>query len=63
MTDEQRDSTNDKGPRATEHSHFNPVSVNVPETCGVIFLGIIALTLLIALLRAQARNRQLSESE
>jgi hypothetical protein len=31
----------------------------VKETIGVIFLGILALILLAALLRAQARNREL----
>jgi len=36
---------------------FSPVTVT--EATGATFLGIIALILLIALLRAQARNRQL----
>ncbi|MDX1663209.1 MAG: hypothetical protein R3272_05400 [Candidatus Promineifilaceae bacterium] len=38
-------------------SHYNPVTVN--ETVGTIFLGVLSLVLLIALLRAQARNRAL----
>ncbi len=63
MTDERQDLTNYEGPRATEHSQLNPVSVNISETLGVIILGVIALILLIALLRAQARNRRLSENE
>ena len=36
----------------------NGVTV-VKETIGVIFLGVLALILLVALLRAQARNREL----
>lgn len=40
-----------------EHMHYNPV--NVADTIGVIFLGILALSLLLALLRAEARNRKL----
>jgi hypothetical protein len=39
------------------HSHYNPVKVI--DTVGSIFLGMIALILLLALLRAQARNRAL----
>lgn len=42
-----------------EHSHYNPV--NVSDTVGAIFLGILALSLLLALLRAQARNRRLMD--
>jgi len=37
--------------------NYNPVNVN--DTVGVMLLGIIAIILLIALLRAQARNRSL----
>jgi hypothetical protein len=37
--------------------HYNPVTVN--EAVGTIFLGILALILLAALLRAQARCREL----
>ncbi len=38
-------------------SHYNPVKVI--DTVGSVFLGLIALILLVALLRAQARNRAL----
>jgi hypothetical protein len=41
------------------HSHYNPV--NVSDTVGAIVLGILSLILLLALLRAQARNRRLLE--
>ena len=37
--------------------NYNPV--NVSDTVGVMLLGVIAFVLLIALLRAQARNRAL----
>lgn len=37
----------------------NRVSVEVEDTVGAIFLGILALTLLIALLRCEARARGL----
>ena len=37
--------------------NYNPVSVS--DTVGTMLLGIIALVLLVALLRAQARNRSL----
>jgi hypothetical protein len=63
MTDERQDSTNYEGPHVKEHNHFNPVITDVSGTLGVIILGVIALILLMALLRAQARNRQLSENE
>ena len=39
------------------HYHYNPV--NVSEGLGVILMGTFALALLVALLRAQARNREL----
>lgn len=39
--------------------HYNPVEVTVGEAIGTAFLGLLALSLLIALLRAQARNRKL----
>jgi hypothetical protein len=38
-------------------SHYNPVKVI--DTVGSAFLGILAIILLVALLRAQARNRAL----
>ena len=38
-------------------SHYNPV--NVSDALGALMLGILALILLVALLRCQARNRKL----
>ena len=38
---------------------YSPVSVQQEDTIGAIFLGIITVTLLIALFRAEARNRAL----
>jgi hypothetical protein len=60
MTDERQDATNYEGPHVKEHNHFNPVITDVSGTLGVIFLGMLSLILLVALLRAQARNKQLS---
>lgn len=39
--------------------HYNPVDVSVGEAIGTIMIGLVALFLLIALLRSQARNRKL----
>jgi hypothetical protein len=41
------------------YDHYNPVTNKMIDTVGAIFLGVLALILLIALLRAQARNRAL----
>lgn len=38
---------------------YSPVNVHANETIGSVFLGIVALVLLIAFLRAEARNRRL----
>ncbi|MCL4869789.1 MAG: hypothetical protein KJ063_12550 [Anaerolineae bacterium] len=38
---------------------YSPINVHVNETIGSVFLGIVALVLLIALLRAEVRNRRL----
>ncbi len=38
---------------------YSPVNVHANETIGSVFLGILALVLLIAFLRAEARNRRL----
>ncbi len=40
-------------------TNYSPVTVSATETGGAIFLTIIAILLLIALLRAEARNREL----
>jgi hypothetical protein len=37
---------------------FSPVTVDMKETVGTVFLGIIALVLLIAWLQAEARQRR-----
>jgi hypothetical protein len=55
MTDQQGQS--DSGAQVREHEQFNPVQVS--DSVGAIFLGLLALILLGALLRAQARNRRL----
>ena len=43
--------------------HNNPVTVTASESVGIIAMSIIAFTLLISLLRAQARIRELQERE
>ena len=40
-------------------ANYNPVMVTSTDTIGAGLLGLIALVLLIALLRSQARNRRL----
>ncbi len=46
-------------PRDTTRYVHNPVSVRVNDSVGSIFLGLMALILLLALLRSQAQNRKL----
>ena len=48
-----------KGETPLTIDHYNPVDVAMRETVGTSFLGLLALILLIALLRSQARNREL----
>lgn len=55
MTDNQQDLAHAE--QAGVVGHYNPVAVT--DTLGTIFLGTIVFILLIALLRAQARNREL----
>ena len=43
--------------------HNNPVTVKVSESIGIIAMSIMALILLIALLRAQARIRELQQEQ
>lgn len=38
---------------------YNPVTVTISEATGVVMLGILAITLLVALLRSQSRHRKL----
>lgn len=51
--------TGRKGEAPLTIDHYNPVDVAMRETIGTTFLGLLALVLLIALLRSQARNRRL----
>lgn len=44
------------------YTHYNPVRVNNRDTVGTIFLGIIALALLILYVRAQRRNVELERT-
>ena len=55
MTDIKQDAISDL--QADVIGHYNPVRVS--EAVGALMLGIICFTLLIALLRSQARNRRL----
>lgn len=43
------------------HNHYNPVKVHAENTVGAILLGILAIMLLVALLRAQAQIRRLAQ--
>lgn len=48
-----------RGPgRGDYYETFSPVTVK--ETTGTVFLGILAIMLLVALLRSLARNRELA---
>ncbi len=40
-------------------SIYNPVTVTVNDSTGAVFLGVIALALLVAFIRAEARYRAL----
>jgi hypothetical protein len=55
MMVEQQDTTQKKG--VAEHSIYNPI--HVTDTVGVIILGVLSFIMLVALLRSQARNREL----
>jgi len=46
-------------PVSGQGSNYSPVVVETKEAVGIVFLGLIALALLAALLRSQARVRQL----
>lgn len=41
-------------------SASNPIDVSVNNTVGALFLGVVALILLVAFLREEARNRALT---
>ena len=42
-----------------DYKVYNPVTVTVSESVGILILGVLALALLVALLRSQARHRKL----
>ena len=42
-----------------EYRNYNPVTVTISESVGILVLGALAITLLVALLRSQARHRKL----
>ena len=53
-----------QNPASDEHTDSRPLLdgsqiITTTDTVGVLILGILALTLLVALLRSQARNRAL----
>lgn len=41
------------------YQNYNPVTVTVSESVGILILGMLALMLLVSLLRSQARHRKL----
>jgi hypothetical protein len=59
QTGEGRIPAIDESMRRQGYGIYNPVTVHMEDTVGVVFLGILALALLIALLRALERNRVL----
>jgi hypothetical protein len=58
MTEKQQDPEKDEQAKDRPLA-YNVTDITVIDTVGVIFLGALALILLIALLRSQARNRAL----
>ena len=58
MTDERQHPVN--GEQAGDYDHNEQITVTVEDSVGAIFLGMLTLILLVALLRAQARNRKLA---
>ncbi len=41
------------------YKHYNPVTVTVSESVGILVLGALSIVLLISLLRSQSRHRTL----
>ncbi|MFZ1753400.1 MAG: hypothetical protein WBO46_12415 [Caldilineaceae bacterium] len=41
------------------YQNYNPVTVTVSESVGILVLGVLAVMLLFALLRSQSRHRKL----
>ena len=41
------------------YQNYNPVTVTVSESVGILVLGVLAVMLLISLLRSQSRHRKL----
>lgn len=41
------------------YKNYNPVTVTITESVGILVLGLVALALLVALLRSQSRHRKL----
>jgi len=42
-----------------DYQNYNPVTVTVNESVGILFLGVLSLILLVTLLRSQAHQRKL----
>ena len=57
LTVKEETRRSDQVPLAIDH--YNPVDATVSEAVGTTFLALLALLLLIALLRSQARHRRL----
>lgn len=58
-TDEDQDHEAAATTLSAKPGVYSPVNINASEAIGSLFLGVLALVLLIALLRAEARNRRL----
>jgi hypothetical protein len=59
MTNEQHASSADDEMRPQAADANDGITVTMNDTLGTIFLGLVAMSLLIALLHAQARIREL----
>ena len=58
MTDKPHNSAND-GPAGSQTALDGSQIITATDTVGAMILGVLALILLVALLRSQARNRAL----
>ncbi len=63
MADEQLASPQEATPKSDSsddnRTNYAPVTISLTETGGAVFLSMLSILLLIALLRALARNREL----
>ena len=61
LEDRMMDQENIGEEQVEQIEHYNPVTVTISESTGVVAILVVALILLAALLRSQARIRELQE--